>query len=388
MLLGISAATKIYAAVLIPLLVIRTWRTEGRRRALWDLGLSVGSAALVYLPFFVLSPHGTAHSVWRQLGRGLQLESLGSGVLLAFHHAFGMGLGWTNSGGSQNLTGTVASVGSTVTTILGALALLRRVVAVLARRRGERRALRPLRRRGDRGVRRVREGALAAVPGLAAAVGRARDRPPRIYAMAFLVAACAFTRAWFPWHYVKLVTTFDSTLSWFVLLRDLALVGIFLSLVAWRPALRLPSRSRGRQRPDDGDAPQPPRAPINRQGGSFSYLSEGWTGSRLGRLDRASERRERHAVAALHLAGLVVCQLEVLGHVLVDLGLDAPVSHSLVVVHRRLRSESLSWIGLGAPNPANPNRPGSELRRLAGADRACRTGSIPRPPCRRRSGRR
>jgi uncharacterized membrane protein len=176
------------------------------------------------------------------------MESLGSGVLLAFHHVFGMGLGWTNSGGSQNLTGTVASVGSTVTTILGALALL---LVWWRFWRGD----------AASDERFVRYAAAA----IAAFVAFGKVLSPQflvwlllsvvlvtgrrgIWAMAFLVAACAFTRTWFPWHYFKLVTTFDSTLSWFVLLRDLALVGIFVSLVAWRPALRLPARSRGQQR--------------------------------------------------------------------------------------------------------------------------------------------
>ena len=63
-------------------------------------------------------------SVWRQLGRPLQIESLGSGVLLALHHALGMPLGWASGSGSQNLTGTVATVASAVTTIVGVAALL------------------------------------------------------------------------------------------------------------------------------------------------------------------------------------------------------------------------------------------------------------------------
>ena len=247
-LLGISASTKLYAAVLIPLLVIRTWRSDGRRAALRDLGVSVGTAVLVYFPFFVLSPHGVAHSVWRQLGRGLQIESLGSGVLLAFHHLLGMNLGWTNSGGSQNLTGTVASVGSTVTTILGAAALL---LVWWRFWRGD----------AASDERFVRYAAAA----IAAFVAFGKVLSPQflvwlllsvvlvtgrrgIFAMAFLVAACAMTRVWFPWHYRELVTTFDPRLSWSVLFRDLALVGIFVSLVAWRPALPLPARNQGRQR--------------------------------------------------------------------------------------------------------------------------------------------
>ena len=63
---------------------------------------------LVYLPFLVLAPDGVADSLGRQLGRPLQIESLGAGVLLALHHAFGMSLEWSSGSGSQNLTGNAA----------------------------------------------------------------------------------------------------------------------------------------------------------------------------------------------------------------------------------------------------------------------------------------
>ena len=124
MLLGVAIATKIYPAVLLPLLVARTWRREGRPAALTALALSVGTSLLIYLPFAILAPEGVVRSVWRQLGRPLQIESLGSGVLLALHHALGMPLGWASGSGSQNLTGTVAAVASAVTTIVGVAALL------------------------------------------------------------------------------------------------------------------------------------------------------------------------------------------------------------------------------------------------------------------------
>ena len=123
-LLGVAIATKIYPAVLLPLLVARTWRREGRPAALTALALSVGTSLLIYLPFAIVAPEGVVRSVWRQLGRPLQIESLGSGVLLALHHALGMPLGWASGSGSQNLTGTVAAAASAVTTIVGVAALL------------------------------------------------------------------------------------------------------------------------------------------------------------------------------------------------------------------------------------------------------------------------
>ena len=86
-LLGVAIATKIYPAVILPLLVARAWRGEGRAEALRRLALTLVASLLVYLPFALLAPEGVLRSVWRQLGRPLQIESLGAGVLLALHHA-------------------------------------------------------------------------------------------------------------------------------------------------------------------------------------------------------------------------------------------------------------------------------------------------------------
>ena len=56
----------------------------------WSGGLAVGVVLLAYLPFALVAPEGVADSVWRQLGRPLQIESLGAGMLLALHHVTGM----------------------------------------------------------------------------------------------------------------------------------------------------------------------------------------------------------------------------------------------------------------------------------------------------------
>ena len=47
------------------------------------------SLAAIFLPFAVLSPGGVAHSFHAQLARPLQLESLGSAILIALHHVAG-----------------------------------------------------------------------------------------------------------------------------------------------------------------------------------------------------------------------------------------------------------------------------------------------------------
>jgi len=62
-LLGVAIATKIYPAVLLPLLVTRIWRCEGRAAALRGLALTVGTAVAIYLPFMILAPEGVARSI-------------------------------------------------------------------------------------------------------------------------------------------------------------------------------------------------------------------------------------------------------------------------------------------------------------------------------------
>ena len=122
--LGVAIATKLYPVVLLPLVVARAWKASGRAAGLRQLALAVGTAAAVYLPFLVLAPEGVVRSVWQQLGRPLQIESLGAGVLLALHATVGMPLGWASGHGSQNLTGAVSSAAAVATTVAGAVALL------------------------------------------------------------------------------------------------------------------------------------------------------------------------------------------------------------------------------------------------------------------------
>ncbi len=230
-LLGLAIATKIYPAVVVPLLAIRVWKRDGRSAAFHETGLTIGVVLAVYLPFAVLAPGGVVTSVWRQLGRPLQVESLGSAVLLALHHAAGMPLGWASGSGSQNLTGTVSSVASGATTVAGVAALALVWTRYL---------------RGDTesGARFVRYAAAATV----AFVCFGKVLSPQFLvwllpivvlvqgvrgaiATILLLTACLLTRAWFPHSYWALVKEFDPTSSWLVLLRDLVLVALFAVLV-------------------------------------------------------------------------------------------------------------------------------------------------------------
>ncbi len=229
--LGAAIATKLYPAVLLPLHVARAWRRHGRAEALRVLGLSLGVVGLAYIPFLVLAPAGVARSVWQQIGRPLQIESLGSAVLLVLHHAVALPLDWASGHGSQNLTGTVAAVASAATTIAGAAALAWIWVSFA---------------RGEVGDERFVRLAAAAVVAFVA-FGKVLSPQFLVWllplvplvaglrgaiASALLLLACGLTRLWFPGDYWELVRHFDARSSWLVLARDLALVGLFFLLVS------------------------------------------------------------------------------------------------------------------------------------------------------------
>ena len=231
--------------MLLPLLVLRAAQRRDSRAAIRACALTLGTAALVYLPFAIVAPDGVARSVWRQAERPLQIESLGSGVLLGLHHAFGMPLDWASGSGSQNLTGAVATVAAVLTT----LALVAALLLVWMRFA-----------RGDTvsDERFVRYSAAAIVAFVA--LGKVLSPQFLVWAVAAVVLvqgtrgmvatalmllACGLTRWWFPSMYWELVRQFDPEATWLVLLRDLVLLAVLATLVA-RP-VRGAVRSRARE---------------------------------------------------------------------------------------------------------------------------------------------
>ena len=79
--LGLAFATKVYPVVLVPPALVYIWRAAGRDVALRALGAFAAVAAVVIVPFFVLSPHGLGESFRAQAARALQVESLGGALL-------------------------------------------------------------------------------------------------------------------------------------------------------------------------------------------------------------------------------------------------------------------------------------------------------------------
>ena len=150
---------------------------------------------------------GTASAV--RLSRPLQIESLGAALLLAAHHAFGLGL---DDGLEPRLAEPRAATGRTRSPSFSAVAAARRACSRLwirVRPRPGRRAseLRPLTpRRASCAFVALREGAVAAVPDLA----RSRScRSSRGRRGAARVRCCSpprssLTQLWFPYRYWEL----------------------------------------------------------------------------------------------------------------------------------------------------------------------------------------
>ena len=235
--LGLAVAAKLYPAVLVPVALAYVWRRRGRREALVCLGLLAGVVVLAFLPFLVLAPDGVAYSFGRQLGRPLQIESLGSAVFLAAHHLFGVDLEMRSGHGSQNLAGLGPAVAGVVLT----LAQLAVLAWIWLRRPGTAEEL-------------VRWSAAA----LVAFVALGKVLSPQfliwlaplvplvagrrgLHAAALLALALVLTQLWFPYRYWDLALEFDEAASWLVLARDLVLVGLLVVLV--RDGRRAPARS-------------------------------------------------------------------------------------------------------------------------------------------------
>src|SRR6185437_8843009 len=126
---GVAISAKLWPAVLVPFAVVWIARHRDRREAVRFAAVVVCVVAAIFLPFAVLAPGGVWHSIRVQFQRPLQLESLGSAVLITLHHLFGLSLGVVNGSGSQNpVSGATGPVG-VVTTLALAFALLALFVA-------------------------------------------------------------------------------------------------------------------------------------------------------------------------------------------------------------------------------------------------------------------
>jgi len=239
--LGTAAVVKLYPLALLPLLAVWTWKRLGRRKAVLCSALAVGVVAFAYLPFVLLSPEGVAQSVWRQLSRPLQIESLGAGVLLLLHHAAGLDVVVETNYGSQNLTGTTAASFAYATSAVSIAAI---VWLWIRFARGE-----------PSPERVVRYGAAT----LVALVAFAKVLSPQFLvwllfplalvagrrgaaAGAYFTVAAIATAVWFPWLYFELPRDGDPFVVALVVLRGLVLVAA-LAVLAWPQSATAPPSS-------------------------------------------------------------------------------------------------------------------------------------------------
>jgi Glycosyltransferase family 87 len=126
-LLGIGTALKIYPALAVVLVARRARQLSGAASAF------VIALAVLCLPFFILAPGGVGYSLETQLRRHLQVESLGSSILLAFSklgiHRVGLINGKPGSidvgGGLADVVGTLTSVVAVALVLLVARAYWR-----------------------------------------------------------------------------------------------------------------------------------------------------------------------------------------------------------------------------------------------------------------------
>ena len=244
-LLGLATAAKVYPAVLAPLFVAHVWRRRGAREAAVAAGIGVVVTAAIFAPFVALAPGGVRDTLVRQTTRPLQIESLGSAVLLAAHHLFGLGLRLDSSHGSQNLGGSLPDAVAAAETAL-VLAGLTALWLWFARRPRDTETL-------------VRASAAAVC--LFVAFGKVLSPQYAIWliplvplvrgrrgllAGALLGLALALTQLWFPRRYWNLVYGFGGYESALVLARDLVLLAL-LGVLVW------PQRGAGSFRPVGSD---------------------------------------------------------------------------------------------------------------------------------------
>lgn len=228
--LGVGLAAKIFPGVLIPPALAYVWRTRGRREALVCLGCALAAVAVIVVPFLALSPHGVWSSIHRQASRPLQIESLGSAVLLAAHQAGDLNLTVVTSHGSQNLDGSLPSALGVVESVLLVVALLGIWIAAA---------------RGPASRERLVRYSAASVTAFVAfdkvlspqfmiwllpLVPLVRGRRG-VAASALLGLALVLTQLWFPIRYWELAQDFAAFPSWAVVARDLVLLTLLAVLL-------------------------------------------------------------------------------------------------------------------------------------------------------------
>jgi hypothetical protein len=227
--LGLATAAKLYPAVLLPIALVWVARRRGPRETALGLGVFAAVIVAIVLPFAILSPGGVVDSLTTQLGRPLQIESLGAAILLAAHQLGLYDPTVVSTHGSQNLSGSLPGALAAVETALLLVALVG-VWLLFARGRPDRERL-------------LVASAAAVVAFIA--FGKVLSPQFLIWLLPLVplvggsagIAACwvfagalVTTQLWFPHRYWDVVAL--GSVSWLVLVRDLLLVALLAVLVA------------------------------------------------------------------------------------------------------------------------------------------------------------
>jgi hypothetical protein len=121
-LLGLAFAAKVFAAAVVPVVVIRLFRTGGID-AVRAAGIPfVVVAAAFFVPFVTLAPGGVAYSLYSQASRALQAETLAGSLLLAVDSATGYEASLA-AGLAIEIHGTAADALGIATTVLQLVAI-------------------------------------------------------------------------------------------------------------------------------------------------------------------------------------------------------------------------------------------------------------------------
>ena len=229
--IALGAVVKLYPAVLLPIVLVDAWRRRGRRGVVESLAIFVVVLVAAFAPFLALTPHGIAASVRGQAGRPLQIESIGAAAFLAAHQIAGTYVRVVESHGSDNIVGSAPKTVATLCAALVVVALVG-VWIVYARRKG--------------GPEETLAACAAAVTAyiafnkvfspqylvwLVPLVPLVRGRRG-LWASVLLGLSLLLTQLWEPYSYVHLITRLDAQVSWFVVVRDLVVLGMFAVLLA------------------------------------------------------------------------------------------------------------------------------------------------------------
>ncbi len=243
-LLAVATAAKIFPVVLLPIACVWVWKRRGKWELAACLALFIALLAACFVPFVIAAPHGVADSLARQLRRPLQIESLGAAILVSLHHLFGLHVTMKSGFGSQNIAGRRAE---TVAAVQSALQ-----IAVLA-------AIWIWFTKGAASRERLVRASAAAVVAFVA-FGKVLSPQYMIWICPFvllvrgkrgvaasgvLVLSLVLTQLWFPYRYFEYSRHFAALPSAFVLARDLALIGLLVTLLAGlrKSAARPPGRT-------------------------------------------------------------------------------------------------------------------------------------------------